>query len=137
VVRIKRIPINAVIKIGHRKDLLIGRHSRGASICLLRSTGLNKADLTFYTSEGGCATWFPGSLGSMHYWSLVRMSFCWYTDKAHITPWSMYVIRRTSPPPKKWRERAMGSGSSPSSSGNLGGSGRSRVLSQVAVDCLD
>lgn len=34
---------------------------------------------------------------------------------------------------KKWSERAIGSGNSPSISGNLGGSGSRETVSQVAV----
>jgi hypothetical protein len=49
-------------------------------------------------------------------------------------PCSRYVTSRTSSLScKKWRERAIGSCSSPSSSGNPGGSGRRATLSQEAV----
>ena len=54
--------------------------------------------------------------------------------RTHIRPWSRYVTSRTSSlASKKWRKCTMGSGSSPSSSGNSGGSGRSMIASQVAV----
>lgn len=60
--------------------------------------------------------------------------------RTHITPCSAYVTSRTfSLSRKKWRERAIGfkSRSSPSSSENPGGSGRSATLSQATVCHLD
>jgi hypothetical protein len=55
VIRTQGIPVNAVIKVRNSESFLVRGYRRTASVIdLSREIGRN-ADLTFYTSAGGCA----------------------------------------------------------------------------------
>jgi hypothetical protein len=143
VIRCQGIPIDAVIKVRDGKGLLIGGYRRTASVCPsvwgAQARGGQRQSVVHFARARADAPihlerlQIPCTTGQFRRF-VVSDGPRWRT---HITPWSRYVTSRMSSfAPKKQRERTMGSGSSPSSSGNLGGSGRSAALSQVAIQYL-
>ena len=143
VIGVKRVPVYSIVEICCGKDLLIGRNCRTIS---------DLCQIWTWTRDGWA--YILQDRGRMH--QLISRVFMFHTlsweydgdddqwDKwsslqrgTHIMPWSKYVTKRTlSSTPRKWRDRAFGSGSLPSNSGNLGRFGSLAMTSQVAISLL-